>query len=281
MKFWEGRLRSALILVPFLYLAITYTSLLIFFFLVAASIALAQHEFYLFFYKERQKASFIVGISLGFLVVFSFYGRTSGSSLEYQTVLLTVVVAAAMCYQLFFHREIQNTLREVSIILLGVFYLGWLLGHLVLLRGLLDGRLFLLFLFLVNWSADAGAYYIGKKMGKRKLYQSVSPGKTVAGAVGGWVVSLLVALISKVLFLPMLTVGDALVLGGLLGVMGQLGDLIESMLKRSAGVKDSGSLIPSHGGILDKVDSLAFNTPVLFYYLFFVKGYTSFTTTFN
>jgi len=273
VRIWEGRLRTALVLIPALSLFIAYSSSLLFFLLVAGGIGIAQHEFYRFFFRNRATRAIFVGLALGFLVVSSFYSRVETTASSLPDIILSLVILSLLLFQLFFHQNLQDTLVDTSVILLGVLYVGWLLGHLVLLRGLSHGRSFIFFLLLVTWAGDAGAYYFGKTMGRRKLYVGVSPNKTVAGAIGGWIVSLASALGSKFLFLPMLSVKDALLLGALLGIVGQIGDLAESMIKRSAGVKDSGSLVPSHGGLLDKVDSLAFNAPVLFYYLWLVKGY--------
>jgi phosphatidate cytidylyltransferase len=280
MRLWEGRLKTALLLAPLLYLLVAYSPSAFFFIFVAVGIAVAQFEFYSLFFRRRSSPSVLVGILLGFLVVFGFYDRaSSGAFSTYPGGILALTVMSVLIYELFFHAEIQNSLAEASVILLGIFYVAWLLGYLVLLRGLSNGRLFVLFLFLTTWSGDAGAYYTGKILGKRKLYPTVSPNKTVEGALGGWIVSIMIAFVSKMVFLPMLSTTDAIRLGALLGVVGQVGDLVESIFKRSAGIKDSGSLIPSHGGLLDKIDSLTFNTPVLFYYLILIKGYGSFTLT--
>ena len=157
--------------------------------------------------------------------------------------------------------------------MLGVFYVGWLLGHVILLRNFNDGANLIFYVFLVTWSCDAGAYYVGKQWGKRALASRVSPNKTVEGAIGGLAVGLAASLVAHWWFLPEISIRDSVVLGFLLPVLGQIGDLIESVLKRSAGVKDSGRLLPAHGGILDKVDSLIFTAPTFYYYLVWVKQY--------
>lgn len=276
MRLWEGRLKTAVVVAPILFLMVAYSPPVLFFFLVALGIALAQYEFYRFYFPQQAYLPLAMGIALGFLVSYGFYGLSATAVFRQLDGLVAVVVLSALTFQLFSHRDIRETLVVSSVVLLGVFYIGWLLGHLIWLRGLTGGRSLLFFLLLVTWSGDAGAYYVGRAAGKRRLYPSVSPNKTVEGALGGWLTSVCVALISKPLFLPFLTVGDVLFLGMILGIAGQVGDLVESMFKRSAGIKDSGRLIPSHGGILDKVDSLAFNAPVLVYYLKWMKGYGPF-----
>jgi phosphatidate cytidylyltransferase len=278
MSGWQGRVKTAAVLLPAVYLAVAYAPPVLFFILIAVLIGVAQHEFYRFFFREGGPLSIAVGLALGLVVLGGFYDRAAPSA-GYPGAVLAGVIVAALSYELFFHREIRNALAEASVILLGVFYVDWLLGHLIPLRGLSSGRSFIFFLLLVTWGGDAGAYYAGKNLGRRKLYPSVSPNKTLEGAIGGWVASLSLAVLSRELFLPVLSISDALWLGALLGVVGQAGDLVESMFKRCAGVKDSGGLIPSHGGLLDKLDSLAFNAPVLFYYLLLVKGYGSMAIT--
>ncbi len=154
-------------------------------------------------------------------------------------------------------------------------FIGVLFGYLVGLRAVDPARgdeagsdlVFLL--FFVVWSSDMAAYYIGSYRGRRPLAPRVSPKKTVEGAVGGIAGSLLAAFVAKVWFMHRLSVRDCLVLGVTLGVVGILGDLVESMLKRGAGVKDTSTLVPGHGGILDRVDSLLYAAPILYYYYVF------------
>jgi phosphatidate cytidylyltransferase len=111
------------------------------------------------------------------------------------------------------------------------------------------------------------AYYIGKGIGKRKLYREVSPNKTVAGAAGSLIGGITGALILRALIVPQITASAALFIGATIGIISVIGDLIESMFKRDAGVKDSGIIIPGHGGILDKIDGSLFAGPVLYWVL--------------
>ena len=117
------------------------------------------------------------------------------------------------------------------------------------------------------WASDTGAYYAGTNLGKHKLYPKISPQKSVEGLIGAVLAAVAVAHLCRVWFLPVLTVKEATLLGFILVLAGTLGDFVESLLKRSAGVKDSGTIIPGHGGVLDRMDSMLFAAPVLFYYL--------------
>ncbi|MBK7257385.1 MAG: phosphatidate cytidylyltransferase [Ignavibacteriae bacterium] len=125
-------------------------------------------------------------------------------------------------------------------------------------------------IFAAIWVCDSAAYFAGRAFGKHKLFERVSPKKTWEGAIAGFLGAIAAFLIMQALVLPYLTVTQALVCGMIVGIFGQLGDLVESLLKRDAGVKDSSSLIPGHGGVLDRFDSILFVSPLLFLYLDFI-----------
>jgi phosphatidate cytidylyltransferase len=151
----------------------------------------------------------------------------------------------------------------------GILYVGWLLSHLVALRGLDDGRNWVFLALLANFGSDTAAYFTGRALGRHKLAPSISPAKTwegtIAGILGAIIISLLFTIPSP-LNLP-LGYGQAIVLGLLVSLLGQLGDLVESLLKRNMGVKDSGRLLPGHGGALDRIDSVVFAGVVVYYYV--------------
>jgi phosphatidate cytidylyltransferase len=125
-------------------------------------------------------------------------------------------------------------------------------------------------IFVSIWVCDSAAYFVGRAFGKRKLFERISPNKTWEGAVGGFLAAVGGFVLGASLALPYLTLPQAAVCGSVVGLFGQLGDLAESMLKRDAGVKDSSNLIPGHGGVLDRFDSLMFVSPLLFFYLDFI-----------
>ncbi|MFC2062484.1 phosphatidate cytidylyltransferase [Chloroflexota bacterium] len=149
----------------------------------------------------------------------------------------------------------------------GIFYVGWLLSYLVALRGLDGGRDWVLLALLITFGSDTMAYFTGRALGKHRLAPRISPGKTWEGAIGGIVGGIAISLLlTYSLNLPLSYWGTA-ILGLLVSVFGQLGDLVESLLKRNAGVKDSGNLIPGHGGFLDRIDSVVFAGVVVYYYV--------------
>jgi phosphatidate cytidylyltransferase len=132
------------------------------------------------------------------------------------------------------------------------------------------GAWLVIMLMVVTWGMDTAAYAVGKTMGRHKLCPTISPGKTVEGAVAALVAAM--ALSAALGYWLRLPLAHAVILGAMIGIVGQIGDLFESMLKRRAGVKDSGSLLPGHGGLLDRFDSLLFAAPLAFFYLSFVMG---------
>ena len=144
-------------------------------------------------------------------------------------------------------------------------YVGVLMGHALLLQQLPDGRSLLLFLLAVTWVGETAAYAVGSLVGRHKLAPRISPGKTVEGAVGQLLASMAAAWALGWL-VPRWSGLETCVAGLILGTLGQVGDLTESVIKRSVGAKDAGSAIPGHGGLLDRIDGLLFNTPALFYY---------------
>jgi len=158
----------------------------------------------------------------------------------------------------------------VGKVVLGIMYIPLLMSHFISIRQTTSGVHWIFFILVLAFSGDIAAYYVGSRLGKRKLLPTVSPGKTVEGTVGLVAGSTAGALLFRQLFFPALSVPHTVVLGLVGSVAGQLGDLCESALKRSAGVKDSGVMLPGHGGILDRLDCLMFIAPFVYYYRIFL-----------
>jgi len=174
-----------------------------------------------------------------------------------------------------------RVLESAAVTAFGVLYVGWLSAHFVLLRELpwraglayADGSSLVLFAFLVTWSCDTGAYLTGRLFGRTRLSAAISPRKTWEGSLGGFACAMLASTVGAWTFLrpegggPLLPWPHALVLGALVGVCGQVGDLVESLFKRDSASGDSSDLIPGHGGVLDRFDSLYFGAPIVYHYL--------------
>lgn len=262
------RILVAAVVLPLLILLIKFLPSGLFFFLVLFAALGAQYEFYRIYRSENCLGMILFGLSCTSLLLAHFYYPGFPGERE----SLTLLVAVILLHQLAAKRNLSSTLTDASVTLMGVFYVGWLMGHLILIREVGGGEDLILFLLLVTWAGDAGAYYFGKAFGRRPLAPRVSPNKTIEGALGGLASGVAVVWLGQQIFLPMLSMGEVVFLGLFLGVLGMFGDLTESMFKRSAGIKDSGGWIPAHGGLLDKVDSLLFTAPALYYYLLWVKG---------
>ena len=183
---------------------------------------------------------------------------------------LTLLVLAFCLIALFRLQDIRQAAGDAALILMGFLYVPLLLGHLVMIRSLPHGVSWLFLIMVIVMAGDSAAYYVGSSIGKTKLYPAVSPKKSIEGSLGGLAGSVGGALVSRALFFPELTVADCVATALLLGILGQLGDLFESLIKRSCGVKDSGVIFPGHGGILDRLDSILFAAPAAYYYAIFL-----------
>ena len=170
---------------------------------------------------------------------------------------------------LFRIRDITTAARDIAYAVLGFIYIPFLLMHLVMLHRTTYGWQWLLVIMLIVMTNDSAAYYTGSAFGKHRLYPLVSPKKSIEGALGGLVGSIVGTLLAKFTFFPQLPLADALITAVVIGILGQTGDLFESLLKRSFGVKDSGSIIPGHGGVLDRLDSIIFAAPAMYYYVIY------------
>lgn len=167
-------------------------------------------------------------------------------------------------------RQMQGVHVRLALETLAMCYVAVPCAYLGLLRGLPGGAALIAWLLAVTWAGDIGAFLVGSSVGRTPLCPSVSPKKTIEGACGGFAAGLLVAAAGHRLLGGSLSLWQCLVAGMVVNVLNQVGDLLESMLKRSCMVKDSGSLLPGHGGVLDRIDSLLFAAPFLYYYVFAV-----------
>ena len=229
--------------------------------------ALGQWEFTGMFERAGVRTLRLIGLVGGSVLTASFALPIS------ERVTFTAVLVA-ICAIGFLRAEVagRSAWEPVAVTLFGVCYVNWLLGYTFWLRDLEHGVEWILLLVSVTWLGETAAYVVGSTLGRHKLAPSISPRKTIEGAAAQLVISGLAALGARAWFFPALSLHGALFVGLLLGVVGQAGDLIESAIKRSVGTKDTGRLIPGHGGMLDRMDSLLVNTPVLFYYATYARS---------
>lgn len=172
---------------------------------------------------------------------------------------------------------IEDSLPSSAVAVLATTYVGLLSGSLIRLRhDFPEGWKLIFFLVLVVWLGDSGAYYFGKAFGKHKLSPVISPKKTIEGMIGGIGVSIVTAVVIHFTFFPKFPLLHAIIAGAILSFAGVVGDLAESMWKRSAAVKDSGAVLPGHGGFFDRFDSILFTAPILYcYWTLMVHGFRS------
>jgi phosphatidate cytidylyltransferase len=195
----------------------------------------------------------------------------------YSNLFLTLVLLLIMLLELS-RRNPVRAVFHISSTIFGVLYVSWLGSHLILLRELPELRgmdyfvgfkCVVLTLILV-WTLDTSAYFVGNAFGRRPLLERVSPSKTIEGAVGGLVAAVIVAVVSKYTFAGFLGLHEAVAVGVIASIFGQMGDLVESLIKRDVMIKDTSAALPGHGGILDRFDSLLFAAPLVYYFLKFV-----------
>jgi len=184
-------------------------------------------------------------------------------------ILLTSAVIISLIWLLLRPQRGTTAFTSWAWTMAGILYVGWLLSYLVALRGL-DAHGYWVFLALfTNFGSDTAAFFAGRAWGKRRLAPRISPGKTWEGAIAGVFGAIIVSVgLATLLSLP-ISYGQTVLLGLLVSILGQLGDLAESLFKRNIGVKESGKLIPGHGGLLDRMDSVVFAGVVVYYYVLF------------
>jgi phosphatidate cytidylyltransferase len=274
-----SRIITAAIALPILIASILIPSLqLLFVVLAAAAMIFGLYEFYVLARKKDMKPDVAAGFSGGaaLFTIFCFATPPTPNQprLDMPTLLLvllaltigTLVVATLR------GAPFDKMIASSGATILGVLYVVLLGGHLVALRTGFEEKLsahLLSFFFLILMGSDTGAYYVGRAIGKHKLAPAISPGKTWEGVAGGVVVGLALATVAHFWFFKELPLKWTLPLAAVMIVLGILGDLTESALKRGAGAKDAAKILPGHGGALDRLDSLLFNAPLIYYFAHF------------
>jgi phosphatidate cytidylyltransferase len=280
------RLATAAVLIPFVLWAISAGGL-IYLTIVLGIGLMAQNEFYGLIEDKGAKPIQSVGLGFGAAVILvAYFGN------EYQAMLLMTATLLVLMVAQLRKNEIQEAMASISGTFFGVFYVAWLLSHAVLLRkfdiaavshqdpamlvtlGVSAGTgIFLMVYALVTVVlCDAGAYFAGRAWGNRKLAPQISPNKTVEGALGGIILGVLAGLVTKYLFdtfwpdwSAVLPWSISIFFGFILCIVGIIGDLVESLLKRDAKVKDTGALLPGMGGVLDRIDAHLLGLPTMYY----------------
>ncbi len=251
------RLISAFVLIP-LILGSVIVGGLVFFALVTVGVILAGWEYFAMARRAGYHTNLLFGLALVFLFLLNaFLGGT------WTLEILTAALLASLIAAIFWRPE--GWVVGWGLTFVGALYVGVLSSYFVLMRQLANGMILTALVLLTAWATDTSAYIAGKRWGRRGFFTSISPKKTWEGAIGGEVAAIVtMAVLGTLAGLPPV---HAVILGAVIGIAAALGDLAESVVKRQFGAKDSGAVIPGHGGLLDRIDSLLFAAVFAFYYL--------------
>lgn len=262
------RVIVSLIAIPAIILSV-YLGHYYFFVFVIGIGMISYYEFWLFVKMKDINANLIIGITAVSFIIANSYRNF----IDLYPLLLIVLIVLTIAE--LFHNS-GSAIINLGATLLGILYFGLFTSALIALREYYHtdynfGGMLVISIFASIWICDSAAFFGGTALGKHKLFPRVSPNKSWEGAVFGLLFAVIAMLISKVVILDFLSWVDVIVLGLIVGVIGQLGDLIESLFKRDAGVKDSSGLIPGHGGIFDRFDSLLYTAPAVLLYIQYFK----------
>jgi phosphatidate cytidylyltransferase len=262
------RFFTAAVLIPCLFAYIFWGGPLLFALLIWIGLGLGTYEYLKLtgaerLFRELGLYGVLGTLALGAAYFFGLEGLFAALILNF-FILVIYLILTFNEQRLFFDRLGKQ--------LFALWYLPLFLPFFILLRSGPQGRNWIFFLLAVNYAGDTAAYYTGRAFGRHKLAPAVSPKKTVEGSLGGLAANLVLAGIFQQTLFPQVSAGEILLLGLVVGGLSQCGDLLESMLKRASGAKDSGILFPGHGGFLDRVDSLLLPVPVVYFYLRFWTG---------
>jgi len=256
------RLLSAAVFIPILLLIIWFGPLWLFSLLIAAVALLGAIEFYRLATHGGWQPSVVLGVAFTlFFIADAYFAEPRATE-----ILIPTAVALPLLWLLLRSRG-EKTLANWLWTVGGIFYIGWMLGHFIPLRELEQGRDWVILALFTTFAADSGAYLIGRAWGRHSVVPKISPGKTWEGTFAGLIAGIAAAIaLNAILGLP-ISYWQVSLLGFLIAAVAFVGDLVESMLKRKGGVKDAGRLIPGHGGILDRLDSVVFTVVLVYYYV--------------
>jgi len=263
----KQRVLTAIVGVPLIVLAIWFGAPW-FTLLIAAAALAGTYEFYGMTRLDRKEPLFYLGLlwTLALVLAPHYAHRDPG--------VLPMLGTAALLISLIFllrRPSTENAFPNWAWMIAGALYVGWMLSYWVALRGMDDGRNWVYIAMLTVFANDTGAYFVGRALGRHKLAPAISPAKTWEGAIGGLICAILGAMVTAVVLSLVSAFTFAywqiIILGLIVSLFAQLGDLVESLLKRNTGAKESGRLLPGHGGILDRFDSIIFVGAVVYYYV--------------
>lgn len=261
------RIIVAVIAIPII-LLVSYFGGYFFYFFVLVIGVVSYYEFWNFAKNKDAYAN----LWLGLLIIIFLITNQFKHLVDVYTIIV-VAILLLLSFELF--RSKGSAISNLGTSVLGIIYIGFFASTLIALREFYPsigdlynrGGSLIMTMFAAIWLCDTAAYYGGTAFGKHKLFPRVSPQKSWEGSLFGFAFAVLTLCLAKLLILDFLSWKDVIIVGVIIGIIGQIGDLVESLLKRDAGIKDSSGLIPGHGGILDRFDSLLFSSPAIWLYL--------------
>lgn len=261
------RIIVSVIAIPFITAASFFGGVLFLMFVLGIAL-ISFYEFTQLVRNKSTSPNIIIGLLSVAVIVLNFYFNWINF------LSLVIIISSLLLLFELFHNK-SSAILNLGVTYLGIFYIGLFAATLVGIRELYNfsfllydqGGYLIIAILVTIWICDSAAFFLGTAFGKHKLFPRVSPKKSWEGAAAGFIFSLITMIAAKFLILEFLTFTDAIVIGGLVGTIGQAGDLIESLIKRDADVKDSSALIPGHGGVFDRFDSLIYTSPFIYIYL--------------
>ena len=262
----KKRVITSVLMTTLVVLVIFYSPNWIFSLVASAMIGVALLEFFNMVEKKGILVYKYLGVFIGMCVPAILYLQR-GFEGYFALEPFFLVIASLFIFVLqFTRRDNSQALSGIAVTLFGFLYISWFFSFFIKLKFLPHGALLVSFLILVTKMGDVGAYLVGRSIGRHNLIPRISPHKTVEGTIGGLVFSIVSAMASR-LYLPKFSYWHLFSLGLLLGILGQVGDLAESLLKRDCGAKDSGKALSGYGGMMDLMDSLLFTAPIFYFYV--------------
>ena len=261
------RIIVALLAIPFL-LGLSYFGGIPFLIFVLAIGMVSFYEFSSMVKNKNIYPCYLLGFLSVALIILNAYFNIFPIE-----IFLLALLPLLLIIELFRNKE--SAINNISSTLLGIFYTGFFTSTIIGIRefyvdtplSYANGGFIIITLFITLWMTDSAAYFVGSAIGKHKLFPRVSPNKSWEGAIAGFIFAIITLVVLKTFMLGFLSWIDIIAFGIIIGIFGQVGDLIESLIKRDAGVKDSSNIIPGHGGIFDRFDSLLFAAPILYLYM--------------
>lgn len=255
--------------IPFIGLAAYFGGILFLIFVLGIAL-ISFFEFSILVKSKGTNPNLIFGLTSVVLILLNVY-------FEWLDFYILILLISFILLIVELYRDNNSAILNLGSTFLGIFYIGVFSASLLSIRELFNfsnqlyeqGGLLIIALFVTIWICDSAAFFLGTAFGKHKLFPRVSPKKSWEGAIAGFIFSILTMIAAHFILLDFLSLVDSFIIGTIVGTVGQIGDLIESLIKRDANVKDSSALIPGHGGVFDRFDSLLFSAPAVYVYLIY------------